>query len=68
MKKKLLATVALLGLMAMPALASTQVLKYPTRNGKTVVITITFTDLNGNGRIDSIPELRSITNIQVTVQ
>jgi opacity protein-like surface antigen len=66
MKKKLLATVALLGLMAAPAFADTQVLTF-SKNGKTIVITIEYKDLNLNHQLD-FSELRTITSIVVTVQ
>ena len=66
MIKRFLATAVLLGLLAMPTFADTVVKSYQY-TGKTIVITITYTDSNGNGRIDTLQELRSITNIQVNI-
>ena len=67
MMKRLLATVVLLGLLAMPTFASTVVRTYPLPHGHTLVITITYTESNGNTRIDTLQELRSITNVQVSI-
>ena len=66
MKKRLLVTGALLGLLAMPAFADTVQHTFK-KDGKTILVTITYTDFNHDGRIDTLQELRSITNIQVTV-
>ena len=65
MRKTLLATIGLLCLLAMPAFADT-VVKTLNFGGKTYLVTITYTDSNGNGRIDTLAELRSITSVQVT--
>ena len=36
-------------------------------NGFTLTCVITYTDVNGNGRIDLLKELLSITNVSCTV-
>ncbi len=64
MRKTLLATVALLCLLAMPAFADT-VSRSWTVGPHTYVLTITYTDSNSNGRIDTLAELRSITSVQL---
>jgi len=66
MIKRLLATGVLLGFLAMPTLADTVVKSYHY-DGKTIVVTITYTESNGDGRIDTLAELLSITSIEVTV-
>lgn len=66
MMKKLLAVVALVVLFAMPAFADTVVRTY-SYGGHTYTVTITYTEYNNNGRIDTLREVRSITNIQVTI-
>lgn len=67
MIKRLLATGVLLGLLAMPTFADTVVKTY-RHAGHTITVTITYTESGGvSGRIDTLQELRSITNIQVTI-
>lgn len=65
MVKRLIATGLLLAVLAMPSFADTLVKTFQY-GSRTIVITVTYTDFNGNGRIDSIKELRSITSIQVS--
>jgi hypothetical protein len=56
---------ALALLTAMPAAAST-VTRTVVLNRTTITCVVTYTDMNGNGRIDTFGELRSITDVVCT--
>ena len=49
-----------------PALAET-VTRTVVSHGYTISCVVTYTEMNGNGRIDSLKELLSVTNISCTV-
>ncbi len=56
----------LTALASTPAFAET-VTRTIVANGFTLTCVITYTDVNGNGRIDLLKELLSITNVSCTV-
>ena len=56
----------LTALASTPAFAET-VTRTIVANGFTLTCVITYTDVNGNGRIDLLKELLSITNVTCTV-
>ena len=56
----------LTALASTPALAET-VTRTIVANGFTLTCVITYTEVNGNGRIDLLKELLSITNVSCTV-
>jgi len=56
----------LTALASTPALAET-VTRTFVANGFTLTCVITYTEANGNGRIDLLKELLSITNVSCTV-
>ncbi|HEY3219947.1 MAG TPA: hypothetical protein VGJ80_04380 [Gemmatimonadales bacterium] len=68
--RKILVTLAmaagLTALAATPALAET-VTRTIVGESYTLTCVITYTDMNGNGRIDLLRELLSITNVTCTV-
>jgi len=68
--RKILVSVAmaagLTALAATPALAET-VTRTIVSNRYTLTCVITYTEVNGNGRIDQLKELLSITNVSCTV-
>jgi hypothetical protein len=70
MMRKTLGSVAMVaGLTALastPAFAAT-VTRTIAANAYTLTCVITYTEINGNGRIDLLRELLSITNISCTV-
>jgi len=70
MMRKTLGTVALAaGLTALastPAFAAT-VTRTIVANGYTLTCVITYTEVNGDARIDLLKELLSITNVSCTV-
>lgn len=67
MIKRMLATGILLVFLAMPTFASEWVRTYPLPHGHTLVITIIYTESNGTPGINTLQELRSITNIQLRI-
>jgi len=56
----------LTALASTPAFAET-VTRTIVANGFTLTCVITYTEVNGNGRIDLLKELLSITNVSCTV-
>ena len=56
----------LTALASTPAFAET-VTRTVVANGFTLTCVITYTEVNGNGRIDLLKELLSITNVSCTV-
>jgi len=69
--RKILATVAMAvgftALAATPALADT-VTRTVVSNRYTITCVLTYTEVNGNGRIDLLKELLSITAISCTAR
>ena len=69
MRKTLGSVVMAAGLTALastPGFAET-VTRTVVANGFTLTCVITYTEVNGNGRIDLLKELLSITNVSCTV-
>jgi len=56
----------LTALASTPAFAET-VTRTIVANGFTLTCVITYTDVNGNGRLDLLKEVLSITNVSCTV-
>jgi hypothetical protein len=69
MRKILVSAALIAGLTALAAtpLVAETVTKTIVANGYTISCVITYTDANGNGRIDLLRELLSITNVSCTV-
>ncbi|MBM2842039.1 MAG: hypothetical protein HW412_2567 [Bacteroidetes bacterium] len=67
MIKRLLATGILLVFLAMPSFATEWVRTFPLPHGHSLVITITYTESNNIPGINTLQELRSITNIRYQI-